>query len=391
MTYEINVSSIPQESFRLLIRTGAASSCTGKTPQWVTDIVANGVELYLEDVMTQAGRHFADRVNSQAITGGTPRQRAMALAWAIGAMVNPYVDGDLLYVEDPGDPDVKRLCSEIFGVGLGLEMLRVAQVIDARTLFKVASRFDFEAYGPSGGRLVRIEAKGTFNNASSSRQRVSIAAKIQALAEPKRYDRAIGLISSLWTVDRQRIFDIEITDPERGARDHFDEATRQVIRFYARRFDDAVGKREGSELLMQVADDPQLMQNHSQTLDDLFGTDARPSRRFWRAQLTTIYDGKRQRFLGSFWERSILPIPLSLDARDDENVQAYMAVDARILELIRARDFRGLLDYKPLYSGILKAEGDQFRAIFHLDSYGILRGLVTGELPLSVDLSPGKA
>lgn len=61
-----------------------------------------------------------------------------------------------------------------------------------------------------------------------------------------------------------------------------------------------------------------------------------------------------------------------------------MGVDARILELIRRRHFRELMTYKPSYTGLLKASGTGYNSIFQLDEYGILRGLVVGNLPRSV-------
>lgn len=82
----------------------------------------------------------------------------------------------------------------------------------------------------------------------------------------------------------------------------------------------------------------------------------------------------------------MLPLPLDLEAREDELVRTYMAVDAHILELIRTCSFRELLSYKPTFSGVLKAEGEGFRSIFQLDRYGVLRGLVIGQLPMSVEV-----
>jgi hypothetical protein len=88
----------------------------------------------------------------------------------------------------------------------------------------------------------------------------------------------------------------------------------------------------------------------------------------------------------AFWERHKLPVPLPLDTREGESAVAYMAVDARLLELIRERKFRELLSYKPSFSGILSANGPGYRSIFQLDSYGVLRGLVVGDLPQTIDL-----
>lgn len=387
MKFEINVNNIPEESFKLTVRQATERNCKGASPDWVTDATTKGVNVFLDDVMMQAGRHFADRINGNTVTGGTPRKNAMAVAWTIGSMVRPYVTGSRLKVEDPGDPDVKRLCSEIYGVGLGLEMLRACRVIDARTIRKVANRFDFEAFGPNGGSLVRIEAKGTFNNVSSSKHRTSIAQKITALGQAKRYDRAIGLITSLWTGNRQGSFDIEIRDPERKPDDHFAAAVREVIRFYARRFDEAVGNKDGVAELFSIANDPELFSGAHGRLASNLGTSDRPSRRFWRAQLLTrSTGGDVQHFLGAFWERHMLPVPLSLDVQENAKPIAYMGVDARILDLIARGAFRELMEYKPRLSGIMGSRGEGFQAIFHLDDYGVIRGLVAGELPREVDL-----
>jgi hypothetical protein len=197
MKYEIHVDQIPEESFALVVREAASRNCLGSTPQWVTDAVADGVEVFLEDVMMQAAQHFADRINGDAVTGGTPRQNSMAVAWTIGSMVRPHIIGGRLKVVDPIDPDVKRLCSEIYGVGLGLELLRACNVIEDRTIRKISDRFDFEACGPNGSSFTQIEVKGTFNSVSSSRHRKSIAETPEDFGQRKSYDRAVGIIASL--------------------------------------------------------------------------------------------------------------------------------------------------------------------------------------------------
>jgi hypothetical protein len=281
------------------------------------------------------------------------------------------------------NPDRRRRSLSKGVLHRGLQDLRPLEHQQQRRL---AARFDFEAHGPNGGRLLRIEAKGTFNNVSSSKQRRSIAAKIAALGELKRYDRAVGIIASLWTADRQRIFDIEITDPEREPEGHFQDAVREVIRFYAHRFDEAVGNPDGVQDLLAIASDPALFADKTPRLLKNEDTQIRPSRHFWRVQLVTHNAGQAQRFLGAFWERHKLPVPLPLDTREGESAVAYMAVDARVLELIRERKFRELLAYRPSFSGILRADGPGYRSIFQLDSYGVLRGLVVGDLPQSIDL-----
>jgi len=65
-------------------------------------------------------------------------------------MVKPTVRQKLLWVEAPGDGDIKRLCSELLGVGAGLHLLTAAKVIDFRTIIKLSGDFDYEAFAPDG-------------------------------------------------------------------------------------------------------------------------------------------------------------------------------------------------------------------------------------------------
>jgi hypothetical protein len=134
--------------------------------------------MQLADVLVQAGRHFADRVNPDAFARGfTTRQVATAMAWTIISLISPTVASNQLLVEDPVDGDIKRLCSEILGVGMSLEVLRKS-VIDGRTIRKISAGFDFDAIERGGGGRVLIEAKGTFmvmrrETVSKCRQRIA--------------------------------------------------------------------------------------------------------------------------------------------------------------------------------------------------------------------------
>src|ERR1035438_4920107 len=104
-------------------------------------------------------------------------------------MVVPYVSNDQLFVVDPNDADIKRLCSEVLGVGMALEFLRSRGNVDGRTIRKIGEAFDYEAYGPNGGGRIRIEAKGTFNDVSTSEHRRSIVNKITNSGLGRGYDR----------------------------------------------------------------------------------------------------------------------------------------------------------------------------------------------------------
>jgi len=387
MPIRINLKSVPAEAFTAFVRKSTPQSCR-LNPKWVEDAVKKGVRLTLQNVLIQAGRHFNDRVNPATFVGAKGRQAATALAWTICGMIEPFVSSNRLLVEDPRDPDVKRLCSEIFGVGLALEVLRKCGVIDARTLQKLSKRFDFEATGPNGTGLVRIEAKGTFNNVSGSAHRASIEKKIAAQGNARNYNRNIGIIAALWTEDKQGEFDMELSDPEREPRDHFKEAVRAVIRFYAFRFDESVGNEEGVKSLLAIADDPALFDKEEPKSLLALGSADRPSRHFWRSQVVLRQKHRNQRFLGAFWEPRKLPIPLELGDNRTQGEVAFMGVDAEILRLIRTRDFRSLLAYTAEEDTLLKSEsGENFEAVFQLDVYGIVRGLTRGELPPNVDVN----
>jgi hypothetical protein len=83
------------------------------------------------------------------------------MAWTIISLISPRVITGQLVVEDPLDGDIKRLCSEILGVGMSLEILRKKRVIDGRTIRKISAGFDFDANQRGEGGRVLIEAKGT--------------------------------------------------------------------------------------------------------------------------------------------------------------------------------------------------------------------------------------
>ena len=134
----------------------------------------------------------------------------------------------------------------------------LADVIDGRTIKKISAGFDFDAIERGGRGRVLIEAKGTFRDATTSDHRSSIYKKLLNEGLPRGYSRAIGVITSLWTATNVRDFDVEICDPEEPAESHFEQAVREIIRFYARRFEEAVAIRQGVELLFQAASSPDL-------------------------------------------------------------------------------------------------------------------------------------
>ena len=216
-------------------------------------------------------------------------------------MAFPSVVGDQLVVIDPIDSDIKRLCSEVLGVGIALELLRSYGIVDGRTIRKLGARFDYEAFGSNGGARVRIEAKGTFSDASTSGP-----PKVDCEKDRKTLDCLadmivpIGIIASLWTAGVDRPFDVEICDPEREPEDHFREAVREVIRFYARRFDEAIAIDRGTETLFTIADDPHLFDATDPAILAELGLDNRKKvTDFYHNRLAIRREGVVVEFLGT--------------------------------------------------------------------------------------------
>jgi len=389
----IDTSLVPSPTFSLIVRKNNTSKpirrCPVADPPWLTSLLSSGCNLQLADVLVQAGRHFSDRVNPGAFTAGpTRRQLATAMAWTIISLISPTVTLGQLVVEDPMDGDIKRLCSEILGVGMSLEVLRKRGVIDGRTIRKISAGFDFDAIETGGGGRVLIEAKGTFRDASTSEHRTSIYNKIVNEGLPRGYRRAVGVISSLWTAADMRDFDLEICDPDEPAENHFEEAVREIIRFYARRFEEAVAVQEGAELLFLAASSPDLFdKTKASPLREATLQGQRLIDPLRHNSLRLNRAGLIQEFWGRIWEARKLPIPLPFETRTDvKDLRAFMGIDSAIFQYIRDRDFRFLLDYGTPDDGLWEAEGDGFRGVFQVDSYGVVTGLYEGSLPIDVTI-----
>jgi hypothetical protein len=391
MLVTIDTSFIPSTPFKVLARKNATNvfsrKCPVPDPPWLTNLLASEFVLQLENVLVQAGRHFSDKVNGDIFGPCTTnRQAATAIAWTIISLVQPSVSAGRLLVHDPLDSDIKRLCSEIIGVGMALELVRKRKVIDGRTIQKRAKEFDYEASRPGGSGRVLIEAKGTFNDASSSEHRRSIAAKINGLKLPRGYDSAIGIIASIWSEGSVRTFDVEICDPEREPEEHFRTTVRDVIRFYARRFDEAVGIEAGTRLLFTLAEDANLFDERSGPILSEADRDPRPFGALYHNRLSIRRGDLVQEFWGRLWEPRKLPIPLMLEnVKDAGKVHAFMGIDSAIFRLIQERDFTALLSYSTDDEGLWRAAGEGYNAIFNVDSYGVIRGLFEGDLPMQIN------
>ena len=391
MLVTIDTSFISPLTFSPIVRKNitnrVARRCPVVDPAWLTSLLSTGCGMQLTDVLVQAGRHFADRVNPAAFaSGSTDRQRATAMAWTIISLISPTVITGQLVVEDPLDGDIKRLCSEILGVGMSLEILRKKRVIDGRTIRKVSAGFDFDANQRGGGGRVLIEAKGTFRDASTSEHRTSIYNKIMTQGLPRGYSSAIGVITSLWTATDVRDFDMEICDPEEPAENHFEEAVREVIRFYARRFEEAVSMGSGVAALFRAADSPALFDKSEPS--PLPEAELRPGRIIDPLRHNSLHlnrAGLVQEFWGRMWDARKLQVPLPFERRDESRpLQAFIGIDSVIFRFIRDRDFSGLLDCETNDEGLWEARGESFRALFQVDSYGIVTGVYEGSLPINV-------
>ncbi|HZV89177.1 MAG TPA: hypothetical protein VFF95_16625 [Candidatus Binatus sp.] len=377
----ISMSSIPTQQFLISARENASSQqnyrCAGSQPKWVANLLSGGAGMSLATLIFQAGRHFSDRLNTSVMAGSSSkRQKAAALAWAITSMINPYVENGRLWVENPNDQDIKRLCSEILGVGAGLALLSACHVIDGRTIRKRSSRFDFEANSPNGGARVSIEAKGTFNGVSSARHRNSFNAKLSSpgvitTATPRGYGRAIGVIFSLWSKEAQRRPDVELLDPEHEAEDTFEEAVREVIRFYARALDEVIGKERGAQLLYGIADSGDLFNGVQPLPIELDDTKRFPIE-FHRSTIRLNLRETIRTFLGGFWESRVVP-PVQKEIADQNYEFAYTGIDRFVYDAIRKRAFSELLSFHGAEDQLFKVEQEGFRGHFLLDRYGVLR------------------
>ncbi|GMV20043.1 MAG: hypothetical protein AMXMBFR56_82670 [Polyangiaceae bacterium] len=339
----------------------------------VAALVNNGATLRLEDVLVQAGRHFADTLNPSVIPGSdTRRQKATALAWYVLAMLDPSVQGGQLVVSAPGDPDIQRLGMEVLGVGMGIELLRSQGQIDARTLRKTHGTFDFEACGRGGQSRIAIELKGSLNGASIGKHQTSFRGKLRTAGflSPgglaRGYNAAIGLIFSAWSMTGgTRGNDFQLLDPSGDAENSRDDAIRSAIRFYARRYDEVAGLPRAAAMLDALA----AVDAPIEEIPDLapwLGRDAghRAERRFNRASLTFEFEEGESTYWGGFWDAQYVRPPFKVDGLSANAFPvAYTGIDRRVMRRLRARQFDEFLAFsaKPQgyrFSFVDRRDGD---------------------------------
>lgn len=356
----------------------AARRCPGLSPEWVVDAVDDGLEMTLGSLLFQAGLHFARKLNPTVVTGSaTERQKALGLAWAIFSMVSPYIEDDQLWVKNVGDLDVKRLCSEILGVGAALQTLIQCEVVDGRTLRKLGGRFDFQAKSPVDRTDVYIEAKGTMNGASVDKHRASFSGKLTepgviTTANPRGYSRAIGVIFSIWTDDvTERGADVELLDPEYDAEHDFEGMVREIIAFYATVLDEAVGKPNGANELISASRSRDLFNEDSEAPIDI-----NLSGRFPIAFHSSTFRLKAdidRTFMGTFWESRAVRMESINPLLRTEYPYGYVGIDREILVSIQNRTFERLLKMRNGRERIIQLRSDLANGVLYLDRYGVLR------------------
>jgi hypothetical protein len=388
----MTLRNIPQQPFNVEVKEyrprSWATPCPTR-PKWVKDLLADGRDLYLEPIMIQAGRHFADSLNMSVFPGSaTRRQEATKLAWTLVSMLYPTVISDKLVVTEPGDQDIRRLASEVLGVGGALELLRNVGLIDARTIRKVSSRFDFAANATStGGTVSRvsIEAKGTMELASVVKQRKSFVGKLRSLGGLRGYTRAVGVVFSTWTDPTQRRHDIELMDPEGHETFHPNEAVREIIRFYARRFDETAGIPQAAQRLWQLAELEGLF-NTNVSLREQLGAPQQTERTFNRSSFIFHFGAATQTYWGTFWEGSAIPCPLRLsDAERTSGLRyAYTGIDRRVIDLLRERRFAELLALRTEARQFTISDPRGLRGRFLADQDGVVRGWLN-QIPTEIE------
>jgi hypothetical protein len=385
----ITLAVVPDQDFHVRVREPKANKkypdrlCpAGSTPAWVKRLVKRGQDLSLPPLIDHAGSHFLDCITDSALkAGSTPQiEAATALAWAIISMVKPTVRQKQLWVEDPGDGDIKRLCSELLGVGAGLHLLTAAKVIDFRTINKLGDDFDYEAFSPDGKRIL-IEAKGTFNGVSLNPHRKSFAKKLKnnGFLKPgasRGYSSAVGIVFATWSTAK-RGFDVELLDPEHSGEVFREDYIRSVIRYYARRFGEDLQNEVGARRLDDLSKSSNLFSKEEPLLHQL-GSDKHESRAFYRVVIRLRRGTVIQEFLGSFWESRAVAPPYRLGSRRDTALPiAFIGFDREILRFIRERRFDELLEYRGGTETQFVFDDGGVQGQFSLDESGILRGWMT--------------
>lgn len=380
----MTLRNVPPQTFKVTVKEYRPRTllpvCPAPTPAWVKELKKNGTRMALEPILIQAGRHFADSLNMTVFAGSaTRRQESTRLAWTLVSMVQPMVVLDRLEVADPGDQDIKRLASEVLGVGGALELLRQQKIIDARTIRKLSSRFDFDASSTNATGKVLIEAKGTTELGAVAKQRASFKGKLNAAGflapgAVRGYERAVGVIFSTWTSGTSRKHDIELLDPEFDPRPDRESAIRELIRFYARRFDETAGLPEAASRLWRLAEYDRLF-DEAASLREYLGEGRRPGF-FSRSAFVFRRGSGPQTFWGSFWEGDTVPCPLMLNKQERSRAlkYAYTGIDHRVVVFLRERRFDDLLKerFSPGYFTLL--EDGEVVARFLADDDGIVRG-----------------
>ena len=346
-----SLHGVPQLRFHAQVKPylSKASRCASQPP-WLVKAIADGVDLSLDRVLLQAGRHFRDAFDLSIISDGTKRQRAaMDLAWMVISMLRPDVQSGTLVVRPHEDSDMRRWAAEILGIGAGLEMLRVAGAIDARTLRKNKGKsptFDFRARTKTNLRTAQIELKGTIDDGSRAKHQKSIREKMSklstSLTSPVTFHDGIGVIFFGWTPSSRRFADFQVADPEGNQESDEGETDRDLLRFYADIYELA-GLIDGANALRDAANAVNAPSELSaEERRAYFGSVGATTGRFARMTQNFQLDGTTLRYGGTSFEASKYPLDLgALTAAPDmsEFPFLFVGVHEAVIGLMRSGDF----------------------------------------------------
>jgi|GEM_PF-5603772 len=356
-------------------KTGFPGACPS-TPQWVKDLENNPPLIDYNAVVVGAARHFADSIVPASQSGAGARRRdAEELAGVLLGLLRPRISSaQKLWLAKLPDPDIRRWCSELFGVGAGIALLEEGGVVDMRLVrkpeplkgSKAAPIFDFIGRVHAHGAPVNLEFKGTLDGVSTGKHRSSFKKKLRNSgglgAGSRGYGIAIGVIFKGWTSADKRDCDFEVMDPGEPRPPEEERAVRELLEYYAARYDDGVGMPVAAERLRKLARHPDLFSSEA-VVRAAVGADIQIERRFSRAALTLEDERASQTYWGGFWRTDSVPFPQVEvgGSKPADYPDAYVGIDCRVIREVRKRDFRRLLElrWRPRSFRLFDGEGDQ--------------------------------
>lgn len=377
-------------------------------PQWLKTLLKDGSKLDFHSLIRQCGRHFELSIRRDVYLDNkqlTRRQRAVELAWYIVSMLEPAIDPvQTLTFQKISDPDIRRIASEILGVGAGIQLLRTTADLDLRTVKKISSDFDFEGRLGLGAGRTLLEFKGAFSSGSASSHKNSIKKKLSrkyGASKKRSYSSTVCTIFYAWSDDEKRGADFQIVDPPgEGERGHDREHQASILDFFARQTS-LGGLDRGAKLLDRVAAGIRSGEGSS-SFRQLLGA---PNRRNWQplglARVSQNVGG--QIYVGSYWRAEYLPLrQLGVDIEAFPDLKyAFYGFAWTFIEKIRQGQLDEIPELRLPSSAFLCTRGvsrkevldpanpeanAEFRAYVSTDSNGTL--LMLSNMVLAINWDP---